>query len=135
MSTDSLPGGGWSASQYYAAHTCKTCADAPNPTPLEYAQQLLNVYNYQMQPLLTTYGDEFSNGWLMGVEGRSEYRPVPIGETYDNRPTQAFLMGLIAGRFASVNNWSSPVCRDGDPTVNGHVWIEPVISPIDGAQL
>ena len=108
--------------EYYRVHTCKTCADGPDTTPLEYALSVMSVPNWKAFTVLTDHADQFSLGWLMGVEGRAEFRRPPINQNPDQGAIHAWLVGYLAGEYAGKYNFGTPVCRETDGT---HEWIEP----------
>lgn len=94
-------------------HTCKACHNGNEATPLEFAQGTLRLSWWEVEYLMRDYPDAWAEGWLMGVEGAIEFRPMPIGGGAPNM----FLLGLAAGRYAADNDWLGPVCKGHDREV------------------
>lgn len=102
----------------YEVHTCKTCFDADEMTPLQFAARVVNATLDEQAHMVRT--PEFDAGWLVGVEGARELTDAnacPVGTA---GAAQAWSLGHLAGRYAFVNEYDTPTCK-----TDGHYAQEP----------
>lgn len=109
----------WAEEEGTPGIDCGTCLHGESPTPMLFAFVTMNIAPHQRQELmdrkLTVNETFFSNGWTAGIEGDSSGAHAPfvgtVNKFFDYDDTRAWLVGYIAGRYASENEWLNPVCR------------------------
>lgn len=114
----------WEEEVGAVGHDCEVCLNGDTPTPMIFTFRTMNIPPHLRYGLINKVDSEgrtyFSMGWEAGVEGNGDgismpTSPATMAGIFEYDKVRAWLVGYIAGTYASDYGWMSAGCKLGDP--------------------